>query len=122
IVNAYPAYRHIDKVRTSLADAEFAVQTQATISAAELRAHPELATEDALAIPAELVDGRRDNGEVDRAGVAVLAYGAYVYTDAATGRRIEVPITRDQRMNTLRRLEPLRRTGALDKALAEPGS
>ncbi len=120
LVNAWPDYRRYDRVRRSLRDARREADTLAVIDREELRAWPELAGEDALDLNPDLLDGRRETGEIGREGVAVLRYGAYSYVDRRTGRRIELPLAEEQLGRVLALMEPRRRTQSVREELAKP--
>lgn len=119
LLNAYPSYRHSRRVEGKLADARIDAATRVRVGKEELRAYPELWRGQGLRLEPELLDGRLDNGEISKEGVAILAYEAMAYEDKELGRRLEVPMEKADHEAVLRLLEPRRRAQALDRELAE---
>lgn len=119
LLNAYPVYKRRSRVEKALETARLDAATRARIPRNELGAYPELWRGGGLRLPDALLDGNKSNGEIDKDGVALLAWDAVVYTDAATGNRVEIPIAGEDRTQVIRMLEPRRRAKAVEAALKE---
>lgn len=120
LLNAYPSYANRGRVEKKLAEARLKSRSVVEITPDELRAYPVLWKEQGLRLSSLLLDGDRANGEVARDGVAILDYDAYSYTDRESGRRVEVPMAREDRQQVLRSLEPRRRLAAVSAELKKP--
>lgn len=120
LLNAYPDYKKMARVKESLALARVRRDAVATITVEEFRAWPELRRIDGFAVPDALVDGKKGNGEVTKDGVAIMKYDAISYADKTTGRRSEQPLTAPAKEEILRLLIPRRRSSIVSTEIAKP--
>lgn len=89
LINAWPQYRHIERVRIEHARAEIRSQAVAVIPRALIKSYPDFLSPGILDLSPRLVDGQRRNGEIAREGVWLLPWGGIVYQDEDTRRDIE---------------------------------
>ncbi|MEQ8818814.1 MAG: hypothetical protein RLY93_01110 [Sumerlaeia bacterium] len=91
LLDDYRTYPKRARVREKLEETRLDIDTVARVTRAELRAYPDLA--ETLAIDPKLFDGDSDNGEMDKAGVRILASSSITYEEKKSGRVVSRSIS-----------------------------